>query len=341
MLTVSLAACGGGGSSSAQDLLKQTFGGGHSVKSGNLALTLGLDAQGLKSLKGPVALKLNGPFQSLGKGKLPAFDLSLTLDSSGSSFSAGAVSTGDKGWLKLQGTNFAVTDSLFQQFKTGYEQAAGKSKSGQPSFSSLGIDPLGWLKNPKTLGTETVAGASTYHVTAGVDVAKFLGDVSTLLTKASALSGSTGTNIPKSLTDQQRKDIAASVKSASLDVWTGKDDKTLRRLALKISIDVPPAIRPRAGGLSTGTLTFDLTIADLNQQQTITPPKNARPLSDLQSLLAGAGGGTGTSSGSSGSGSTGATGAGGAASSSKYLTCLQKAGSDVTKIQQCAALVGQ
>lgn len=332
---LALTGCGGG-PSGAQDLLKSTFGGGHSVKSGNIALSLDFTSKGLKSVKGPLAIKLNGPFQSVGKGKLPKFDLSLALDSGGSSFSAGAVSTGDKGWLKLQGTTFAITPQLFQQFKAAYEHATGKSKSGGVTFKSLGIDPMSWLKDPRTVGTESVGGAETYHIAAGVDVAKFLDDLNAVLSKASALGGATGTTLPSKLTPQQRQDIANSVKSASLDVWTGKADKTLRRLSLKIAIDVPPAIRARAGGLRTGNLSFDLTIADLNQPQTITPPKNARPLSDLQQLLAAGGGGSANPAAPSASGSSG-SGSG----TSQYMTCVAKAGNDVAKLQQCAGLVGQ
>lgn len=339
---VGLSACGGGGSGSdadAQSLLKATFGPDHSVKSGNLAVAFGLDAKGIKSITGPITLKLTGPFETEGKGKLPKLNLALSLSGSGTSFSAGAVSTGDKGWLLLQGQAYLVDDPTFQQFKTGYEQAAAKSGSNSsgPTFKSLGIDPLRWLKDPKVAGTEDAGGDDSYHITAGVDVGAFLDDISTLLGKAGSLSQ--GTRVPSSLSAQQRKDIEAAVKNASLEVWTGKDDKTLRRLKLAIGIDVPEAIRGRAGGLSTGTLTFDLSINDLNQPQTIRAPKNARPLSELKSLISG--------------GATGATGAGSGATapttttpapsgqSSKYLTCLSQAGSDVTKIQQCAAFVGQ
>lgn len=339
---VGLTACGGGDSGSdadAQSLLKATFGPDHSVKSGDLAVAIGLDAKGIKSITGPITLKLTGPFETVGKGKLPKLDLALSLSGSGTSFSAGAVSTGDKGWLLLQGQAFLVDDPTFAQFKTGYEQAAAKSGSNSsgPSFKSLGIDPLRWLTDPQVEGTEEAGGAESYHITAGVDVGAFLDDVSTLLGKAGQLSQ--GTRVPSSLSAQQRKDIEASVKDASLEVWTGKDDKTLRRLKLAIGIDVPEAIRGRAGGLSTGTLTFDLSINDLNQPQTIETPKKARPLSELKALISGgATGATGTGTGTTAPTTTTPAAAG---QSSKYLTCLSKAGSDVAKLQQCAAFVGE
>jgi hypothetical protein len=340
-----LAACGssggGGAAGNASDLLKATFGPSHSVKSGRLAVALTFDSTGLKSLTGPVSLKVTGPFQTEGKGKLPQLDLNLALTSGTTSFTAGAVSTGDKGFLRLQGTTFAVDGPTFQKFKQGYESAAAKSSTGSPTLKSLGIDPLHWLKNPSVAGTETVGGASTYHIVSGVDVPTFLQDISSVLGKASALNQST-TKLPTSLTPQQRQDIASSVKSASLDVWTGKDDKALRRLRLVIDIAVPPAVRSRAGGLKAGQLVFDLSISELNQPQTITAPSNARPFSQLRQLLGGTTASTGSGSTTTPAPATTTPAAPSAgSSSSKYLTCLSKAGSDVAKIQQCAALVGQ
>ncbi|MFL5843888.1 MAG: hypothetical protein ACJ762_04275 [Solirubrobacteraceae bacterium] len=344
LLVVSVAglvACGGddgGSDASANDLLKATFGPDQNVKSGNLAIALSLDAKGLKNINGPIALKLDGPFQTVGKGKLPKLDLSLSLSGSGTNFSAGAISTGDKGYIKLQGTTYVVDDPTFAQFRKGYEDSASKSsgKSEAPSFKSLGIDPLGWLTDPKVAGSEDVGGAETEHITAGVDVAKFLDDVSTLLGKAGQL-GQAAAGVPSSLSDQQRKDIESAVKSASLDVWTGKDDKALRRLKLTIGIDVPEAVRSRAGGLSTGTLTFDLTIADLNEPQTISAPENARPIAELEQLVAG--GATGATPDATTTTTPAAPATGQA--SSQYLDCIAAAGSDVAKIQQCATLAGQ
>jgi hypothetical protein len=343
LASTGLAACGGGGGGgSAQGLLRETFGTNKPVRSGNLSVVLNLDAAGLQGLKGPVSLKLTGPFQSQGKGKLPKFAFDLSLNTSGTSFTAGAVSTGDKGFVKVQGKTYAVTDSLFQQFKQGYEQAASKSQtsSGGLSFKSLGVDPLRWLKNPKNAGTENVGGADTYHVTAGLDIPHFLDDVNTLLGKAGSLGQG---NLPSGLTASQRRDIERSVKSATLDVWTGKNDKTLRRLKIGIDIAVPADVQKRANGLKSGRLELDLTIADLNQSQTISAPANARPLSDLTSALGGASSGTSTTPAVPAVPTTPAptgTSTAPAGASQAYLDCLTKAKNDVTKVQKCATLLG-
>lgn len=343
-LLTGLAACGGDDDSKvdANELLKATFGPDQNVESGKLGVSLGLDAKGLRGINGPVSIKLNGPFQTVGKGKLPKLDLALMLTGAGANFAAGVVTTGEKGWLKLQGTTYEVDDATFKQFKTGYEESASKNddESGSPSFKSLGIDPLRWLKDPEVAGEATVGGAETHHLRAGVDIGAFLEDISTLLGKAGQL-GSAGAAVPTSLTEQQRKDIESSVKDASLEVWTGKDDKALRRIKLLVDIAVPEDVRPRAGGLTSGTLTFDLTISDLNEDQTIAEPENARPLADLQQLIAGGATGATPQTGTGASTTPAPAPAPSSGESSEYLDCITAAGNDVAEIQKCATLAGQ
>lgn len=347
LLTAALAltACGGGssGSGSAEDVLRSTFGPNRPVKSGRLALALDLDAKGLGGLNGPIAIKLAGPFESRGGKTLPAFGLRLNLTSGGQTLTAGATSTGTKGYLTLAGRNFDVGDQLYRQLSQGYGATSTPSKdSKQPTLKQLGIDPLRWLKDPKKAGEEQVGGATTEHVTAGVDVGRLLDDVDTLLGKASKLNlqGATGQQIPTGISAAQRSAISRSVKDARFDVWSGTKDHTLRRLALNVSFDVPADARKDAGGLQSGALKLDLTIADLNQDQTITAPKGARPLSDLIAALQG---GAAPSAAAGTGGATGGAGAsgGGAAPSSAYLKCLQDAGSDIAKVQACATLVGK
>lgn len=347
VLTTGLAACGGSSSSggeSVDELLAQTFGKNKPVRSGFLDLGLNLDLQGIQSLSGPVKVTLRGPFQSQGKRTLPKFDFTADLSASGQNFSAGAVSTGDRGFVKFQGRSYVLTDKLFSTFKQGYEESQKQNtgdKRGGVSFQSLGIDPRRWLKDAKKAGEQEIGGADTIHIEAAIDVPKFLDDVSTLLKRGSQLgvAGSAARGVPNGLTTKQREQIADAVKSADIDLFTGKDDKTLRRLVIDVGVDVPEAQRKDAGGLQSGKMSFSLTIARLNEDQEISAPKGARPLGELSSSIGQLfGAGSGAGSGSSGSGGA-ATTPGTQGANQEYLDCLQKAGSDVAKVQECAALL--
>jgi hypothetical protein len=317
------AGCGGGGGGgiadeSATQILQDTFRSQGKIDSGRLTLAVNADLKGVQGVKGPVALKLSGPFQSAGQdGKLPKFAFTLTVDSDGQTTQAGATSTGDKGFLSFQGNAYAVPDQLFRQFEQGYadaqKQAQSQSKD-QPTLQALGIDPLRWVTDPKKAGEAQVGGTDTVHVTAGVDVTRLMADVQKALSRAGSVSQGA-----QQLSQADVERFRKSVKSAKVDVFTGKDDKRLRKFDVALQ-------------LTSGTLGFTLQLADLDQAQSIEAPRDAKPIQDLVAQFQAA---TGLgAAGSAAGGSNGAAASG--AANERYLRCLQDAGQDLTKVQACA-----
>jgi hypothetical protein len=344
-----LAACGGGDGSDPDKIVKETFSGDKKVTSGKIELKLGLEAQGTASLGGPIAVTLSGPFQSQGPKTLPKFDFDLTLALGGNTLAAGAVSTGDAGFLKLQGQDYSVPPEVFAQFKQGYERSQSQQKNNDqtPSFSSLGVDPSKWLKDAKSEGEADVAGVTTNHVSAGVDVPKLLDDVNRILSRAGAIGASQNQQIPNQLTEKQRKSVEDSIEDATFDVYSGKDDKVLRRLTVKIKFNIPEDQRANAQGLTAGTITFDLTLADLNQPQTINAPANPKSFDELTKalrstlggLLGAAGGSTGSSGGTTSTPSQTLTTPSGDAKAQEYAKCISEAGGDIAKAQKCSSIL--
>jgi hypothetical protein len=325
--------CGGGSSgapaSSSTDvnqLLKDTFSGGKAIKSGQLNLALRIDAQGgSSSTQGPISVSLTGPFQSQGKGKLPKLDLQAKVEGAGQNLTAGVVSTGDKGFVKFQGANYAVTDAIFQEFKKGYEQAQAQAdKQKGQSLATLGIDPRRWLTNPKNEGEAKVGDTDTIRITGDVDVNKLLDDVNSALEKTRSLGVQGSQSLPQKLTPAQKKQAADAIKNLAVEVYTGKDDRILRRMVIDLTAD--------ANG-QTAAVKLDLQLTGVNQDQTIDTPSGAKPFDQLLSQLGGLSGLSGGASGSSGSS---------AASSQnleKYSKCIQDAGADATKARKCADLL--
>ena len=174
-------------------------------------------------------------------------------------------------------------------------------------------------------------------------VSKFLDGVSQLLSKAGQLGVSQTRRLPTTLTAQQKKAVENAIEDPTFDVYSGKDDKIVRRLAVKLKFKVPSSQQQRANGLKGGQITFDVKIANLNQPQTVSAPANAKPFSDLSSALRGLGalgalsGGSGSTGGTSGSSGTGSSGS--SAKVQAYAQCVQQAGSDVSKAQGCAKLL--
>ena len=372
-----LAACGSdsGGNEDAQQVINETFNGKKKVESGkiNMSVTAKLEATGAAAagLKDPVSLKLSGPFQSRGQDKLPAVDLDLSVAGGGQTFTAGAVTTGDAAFISYQGTDYAVPASQFRRYKRQVERDARNNSNNDNQFdlAQLGVNPRNWIENPKNEGTEDVGGAEAIHVSADVNVSKFVDDVDNLLKKASELGIDNQQQVPTKLTDRQKKQIEDSIQDVRFDLFTGKDDKVLRRIEVEFGFELPKSLSTQAQGVKSGTVKLALEIADLNEDQQITAPKDARPLSELQNqlgLLGGLGGtggsgssGSGSSSGgSSGSGSSGGSSSGGGSGaggsdlgtgggsgsgasskrSQKYLDCLSKA-KQPADIEKCAKIL--
>lgn len=341
VVALTLGACGGSGSSAAKQsvgtLLAATFGPHSPAHSGQLAVSVDLNLQGLKSLTGPLTFKLNGPFQGHGPKALPDFKLSVLAGQAGNNFSAGLIVLAGKGYVQFAGNSYSLPDTAIAQFRTSYLQSqANATKQHSGTFAAFGIDPRQWLSGATKAGTEQMGGTQTEHITAGIDVTKFLTDVNKLLGKAGQLGVTSVASAPTSIPPAAIAALTTGVKSARVDVWTGSSDRVLRRLKIAVVLDVPPGNRTAVGGLSSGTINLDLQLSALNKAQTITAPTNVQPLASLS----GQAGSPGAGAGAGGTG-TGTTGSGSVSAPPAYLNCVQRAAGDVAKIQTCSSLLGR
>jgi len=330
---------GGGDTADVQSLLDATFTGTHRIDSGNVNLQLQIDAQGSSSLRGPIKLALEGPFQSGEGDALPSFDLAVDASAQGQGFKAGLTSTSDRLFVNFGGTAYEVPAELVRRLQQSYRQSRSQSKQ-KMSLEGLGLHPGTWLKDPAVVGSDSIGGVEAEHVSAQLDVPALLDDLEGALGKLRQLSGGTaGAQVPDRIPADVRRQIEDAVKSAKVDLWTGKDDKTLRKLALDLSIEPSSD----SGGPKSVHVALSVELTDLNEPQTIEAPSSSRPLSELlgqlQGLLGGALGGSsglGGGLGSSGSGSNGSS-----EQVDKYAQCLQEAGGDAGKMQACASLLSR
>ena len=336
LAAVVLGACGSGGGdpTQARSLLNQAFK-GHPINSGKLTVALRVAPSGSQTLRNPIALNVGGPFQSLGKGKAPKSDFTLTLSAFGRSGSLGIISTGTKGYVTLQGTSYRLPAATFRQFESGL---APVTRSGSRGTAPK-VHFLSWIRNPVVVGHATVAGVDTTHLHGGVDVHRMLSDLNSVIHEAPS-AGVSGLGSGISSTSIAR--IATKVRNPALDVWVGSSDHVMRRLVVNFGVPVTGAASTTFGGLRAAHVALAVQYADVNQPQTITAPSSARPftefVSKLQGFLQGLQGTLGGASPLSGGGSS----SGGSASGQKlqrYTQCIQSAGQDVTKMQRCAAIL--
>jgi len=256
-----LAACGASegetaaaSDSSAQALLRETFAPEQRPESGKLDLSL--DAKG-------AAVTVRGPFATEGERSLPRFALALTARGRGQDIAAGATSTGEAGFLSFQGTNYEVPAQLFRTLRASFEQA-----QSQGAGALLGLDPSRWITQAEVAGEAEVGEDSTLRVTGGVDVPRMLEDVERL----ARLAGQLGGRQAPGLDPRERAEIAASVRDARVEVFTGAEDQVLRRLLVTATARHEGATTP---------LKLDVTLTDVDEEQDIEAPADARPLEEL------------------------------------------------------------
>lgn len=339
VLAAALPGSGGGGSpGDARAVLDKAF--KTSIPSADMTLAIGAQVQGVPTLAQPVSLKVAGPYQSNGKGKLPNFNWQISVSGGGQGFAGGLISTGDNVFVNFQGTNYEVGAAKVAQFN---QRLASQTGSGK-TLKDFGIDPQSWVQNPQDKGSENVNGADTNHVQGTVDVGKMVTDFNKTIASA---GGAMGSSTPSQLSPATIAKVQQIVKNPTFDLWVGKSDNRIRRMSVKIDFQIPAAQQAQFQGASGGTLTFQIDFAKVGQPQTVTAPANPRPISELQQQLGGLGGGLGGlgGSGSSGSGSGGSSGSGGTGGSGggtptpaqlqKYSKCLQSG----TSIQQCSKLI--
>ena len=285
LAAVLIAACGGssgGGDEDPQQVLDETFASGEAKDVNSGVVEFVLDASGQSAGEdASVNVSFGGPFQDLGDGQLPGFDFSFDLAVNSPdqdvSFAGAATSTGDAGFLTFMGTTYEVDGEIFDAFKTGFEETQADPAGGADAASQLeelGIDPSNWLTNLTNEGTEDVEGTETIHISGDANIPAIIED----LQSAAAQAGDQAPEIPA----DQLAQIEDAVSEARIDVFTGADDRILRRLAVTFAIDIPEDVQEGGGNFSVD---LSVTLSQLNEEQTITAPADSRPLSELLGTL--------------------------------------------------------
>ena len=317
---VALAACGGQ-EEDVNSLLADTFSGDKQVDSGRLSLKARVDARGSERLQGPVALELRGPFQKSDGDELPEFDLDASLSRSGLTYEVGASAVDGRGYVLFQDEDYVLSPELFARFKSGFEDARDEKEAdaGSADLATLGIDPRKWLRNARNAGEAKVGDEDTIRITGDVDVSKLLDDVSRARERAGGDPAAAG----QALTSEQRTRIERAVERMRVEIYTGADDKTLRRLVLDADVVAPEG----EDGFDSADVRLDYSISELNEDQEIAAPRNPRPFDELarqlQELnLGGAVGGSGS--------------AVDRRKLRRYTRCVQRAGQDEAAVRRCA-----
>jgi hypothetical protein len=357
-LATALTACGGGSDKSDESpqtvIDEATLQG---IDSGKLDLSLDAKAAGKEG--GNLDLSLSGPFQGEGKGKLPKLDMSAKVHGSvkGSNidFDGGLVLLPNSAYVNYEGTEYEVDPTTFSFIESALKQQQGKAGAEGASECQEAVGELkvgNFIENGKNEGSAEVGGTGTTKVSGDLNVS---GGIDALLEvvespPCKAQIAAAGPLPSESEIDKAKSEVSGAVKVAHVDVYVGDDD-IVRRIAAQLKIE------PENGGSGPKSveIDLDLQLTEVNEEQEISAPGNAKPLTDLflklgvnpidlLGLLNGKGGGADLGNllqGLSGAVGGGASGGGdsGGGGQQAYLKCLQEARSSVD-LQRCSSLLG-
>lgn len=322
LLALVPAACGGeAGDEDVDALLQETFSGDKQVDSGRLSLLTDVDVRGSEQVQQPVRLEIRGPFRKASPDEVPEFDLDAKVSTSGLTYDVGATVLDDKGYVLFQDQNYALSGELFEQFKSGFDE--GRQDGSKPADpASLGIDPRKWLRNARNAGEAEVAGQDTIKVTGDVDVPKLVDDLA--VAGAKAQQADPGRKKPTELSEAQQQRIEEAVDAMRVEIYTGADDKILRRIVLAADVSAPKGEE----SFDSARVKLDYTLSELNEDQEIEAPSDPQPFEGLVRQLRGLGIGGGDSAKAPSRSER--------RQLERYSRCVERAGNDDTAVRECA-----
>jgi hypothetical protein len=287
-LSVVLVACGGAGGKSSESpqavLDEATLQG---IESGDLDLALDLSAPGSEG--GKVSVALSGPFQGEGQGSLP--QLAMTATAKGAfngrklDFDGGLTLLPNTAYVRYEGVEYEVDPTTYSFVEQTLKQAQRESGAETGAAGVAGCqEELGGLKvsefleNGRNEGSADVGGTSTTKVSGELDVSGAIDSLLEVLESRPCRSqlAAAGPLPSKAEIEKAEGEIAGAVKKPRVSVYVG-DDGIVRRIQADLTVE------PQHGGSGPKRVdvSLDLTLTGVNEEQRISAPQGAKPLSKL------------------------------------------------------------
>lgn len=281
-MAIVFAACGGGGDSNEdpQQVIENASLEG--VKSGELDLSLDVNAEGKEG--GDAQVSLSGPFEAGAKGELPRLEMTAQVTGSGQGekidFDGGVTFLTDHGFVNYEGTDYEIDPTTFGFIQAAVEQAEQKEGAESGDITACqkaaeGIKFSQFADNLKNEGDADVEGTSTTKVSGDLNVRGAI-DALIQLTEDPACSSQLESAGPLPLNElkEGRGKASKAVKKAHVDLYVGDDD-IVRKVAAELTV-VPPD-KPK----EKVEMSLEMTLAGVNEEQSFSEPENAKPLEGL------------------------------------------------------------
>jgi hypothetical protein len=195
-------------------------------------------------------LTFSGPFvEPKSETDLGQADLTVREVKGGTTTTARALTTGERGFVQVGGSWYELTGAQAKRVFSDEE-----SGDQGPFLKEAGIDVQKWTTNPRTEGSAQVDGVETHRIVGDLDMDALLADLDDQTSASS---------------DSFTRDAA---KQGEVELFVGKDDGLLRKVSVRGDLSAQGA-----GGSARVTIRFDVAIREVNKPQRITAPQNANP----------------------------------------------------------------
>ncbi len=261
------------------------------IDSGDIELTLDVKAEGREG--GDLDISLSGPFQAEAKGELPQLAIKAEadgeVDGEPVDFEGGVVLLPNSAYVNYEGVEYEVDPATFGFLESTLEEAQREGDAETGSAGATGCqEELGSLKvgefleNGVNEGSADVEGTATTKISGDLDVPVTLDNLLEVAESPAcrAQLGAAGPLPSKSEIEDAKDEARSSLKSTHVDIYVG-DDNIVRQLSAQVEIE------PKNGGdgPKSAAIDVELKLKGVNEEQNISAPEGAKPLSQLFTKL--------------------------------------------------------
>ncbi|HEX2233552.1 MAG TPA: hypothetical protein VHG69_09325 [Thermoleophilaceae bacterium] len=255
LATFALVGCG----ESAEDVVTETARNISDIRSGRLDMRMVVQARTPEAERGEVGFELSGPFALPRGGGLPRADVEYTQIAGDRRGTVTLVSTGEAAFVEVGGQAYELPPDQAERLRIGTARLGEGEGGGRLRVAS-------WVRDPELADGGTVDGVETDRVSGPLNLATAATD---LLRLSQALGQDAA---PLRALEQGADQLEQAVQSSGFDLWTGKEDRLLRRLRISVQLAVEG---------SRADVRFALDVAKPNRPVEVERPQDPLPPSAL------------------------------------------------------------
>lgn len=288
-----LLACGGGGGNGdakkktgneneaqrrADRLVADSIKPNAKARSGVIDAMAEFTIKGVRGYEEPFTVSTSGPFRYRTGAVLPDYVLEIGARNYGVTL----TSVDGKSYVSIGDTGYELPASI-------RDRLVGTSKKGRNGLTrtleQFGISPPRWETERRVVGTETLDGVETTHITTSFNAGRILRDANTLLGLMRSLGITRAVGLPPEISASARRHFVRGVTSKVAATWVGTQDKVIRQSGFTVKFAIPKADRRSVAGITSGMVVAKLVVTEVGTPQTIRAPQKLGPFADFEAAL--------------------------------------------------------